>query len=602
MIKKITSILLMIIISLYIGLNINAAEEFTENLDLSSQYNEWELKENTGVFYLESNRLYNKSGNMSIEVNTSFTMSGLIENPYYAMDNVFVPGSGVETSRINVYSSLTTSTINSTFNLIYEAPEATEVMYLSNGDAENPSWDADFIENSYVSVVLVLSESLTSQARNDILDSFNLGGYFHNSTLHDNSPFNSIYTLATTVYLDPTSPGDLDLLPTTTGSIFDDTNQMATVSVDVMSNNETYFMISYDARYQLKYIFSANTDMSIFNDAYEAFYYTHEGERFMLFNHGTESMFKTTNWKTQKFIPYTIWNLDTNEMVTHDQVNVYIHMTVGDANHIVGYFYVDDFVIDRLIQVSTVFNYRWDPLVGSKSKYMPQLVVLDDTTVLNPTVAWQLSAAAASVSATVVMGGVLSATGVGASIGVPLMLVGTAVSAYLTYVAVDYEGALISGSTTEIEPANPSTDLLTEINTNYKEVNPNFTSIDTSTFPLWKLDFGAYNKFGNTPEVDDETVQIITLSYMTDGEVYVLEADQINTLASVDQYLDPDNNSTPFNPQGVNPSNPNNILYWVIGILGGVLLFKEFKLDKKPGLMILLLAAAAYLLYYLGVF
>jgi len=259
-------------------------------------------------------------------------------------------------------------------------------------------------------------------------------------------------------------------------------------------------------------------------------------------------MFKASNWQTQEFIPYTIWNLSTNEMVQHNRINVYMHMTLGDANHIVGYFYVDDFVIDRLMQVSTVFNYRWDPLVGSKSDWIPQAVILEDTATSEGNTSWQLKAAASSISATAVATGIAAMIPGGQPFAFGLFLMGSAITSYFTYLAEDYPGALHVGDTNQIELANVDQALLTDINDRFIELDPNFTNIDTSTFPLWKLDFGAYDEFGKTPEVDPNSINVVSLTYQTNGTVYTLDAEQIETEADVDDYLDPDNDSGIIDP------------------------------------------------------
>jgi hypothetical protein len=283
-------------------------------------------------------------------------------------------------------------------------------------------------------------------------------------------------------------------------------------------------------------------------------------------------------------------------------------MTLGDANHLVGYFYVDDFVIDRLIQVSTIFNYRWDPIIGtSKSEWMPQAVVLEDTAFTDGNTSWQFDAAAISVTSTAVLTGIAAAIPGGQPIALGIFIVGSAITWYFDYLADSYPGSLIVGDTSEISLANIDPELKTEINQKYTEIDEDFTAIDTNTFPLWKLDFGAYDKFGNTPEVDPESINVISLTYQTDGEVYTLEADSIRTMASIDDYLDPNNDSGIFNPYPTEPSTGITLpdgWYWYAGAaIVGYFLINTFKKAKRePGLMILLLAIIAYVLYILGVF
>jgi hypothetical protein len=487
--------------------------------------------------------------------------------------------------------------------MTYEAAEVTEFLFLNEGTMLDPDWTVNLDPDIYYSITIVLNENLTSDQRDKILTVFNAGGYYGSMTPGET------YHLAVTanvvsVYVDPTSPGDLDLLPNTSGSIFDNVNNMGSVSIDSINNNTYDFTIRYDNIYYLRYAFSANTDLSVFQNYHEAFYYTYENQHFIVFNNGAESMF-THYERIDAFIPYTIWNLDTNEIISHNQIDVYLYMTLGDANHLVGYFYVDDFVIDRLMQVSTIFNYRWDPFIGSKSDWMTKTVILEDTQISEGNISWQFQAAATSLAASATLAAILGATGVGLPIALPLLLVGSVVSAYFASTAYLYPGDLITGDVSQIELANVDPELKTEINQKYTEIDQDFTAIDTNSFPLWKLDFGAFEKVGSTAEVDAESINVISLSYQTDGEVYTLEADSIRTNATVDDYLDPNNNSGIFNPYPTEPID--SILpdgwYWYAGAaVVGYFLINTFKKAKRePGLMILLLAIIAYVLYILGV-
>jgi hypothetical protein len=602
---------------MFMSLKIYGTYVETQILDISTQFSTWELKDNAGVYMLESNRVRNVAESIELQLDTVFTSSnqefidsdndGLVDdpNPYYNMYDAFVMSYGAETSRINLYSSLTSTTLLGTHNMTYEAAEVTEFLFLNEGTMLDPDWTVNLDKDIYYSITIVLNENLTSDQRQRILTVFNSGGYYGSMTPGETYHL-AITANVVSVYVDPTNPGDLDLLPTTYGSIFDKVNNMGRVHIDEINNNTIDFTIMYDNIYYLRYTFSDNTDLSVFNNNYEAFYYTYEGEHFIVFNKGDQSMF-THYERTDAFVPYTIWNLDTNEIISHNQIDVYLYITLGDANHLVGYFYVDDFVIDRLMQISTIFNYRWDPFIGAKSDWMTKTVILEDTQISEGNISWQFQAAATSLAATATLAAILGATGVGLPIALPLLLMGSVVSAYFASTAYLYPGDLITGDVSQIELANVDPELKTEINQKYTEVDQDFTAIDTNSFPLWKLDFGAFEKVGSTAEVDAESINVISLSYQTDGEVYTLEADSIRTNATVDDYLDPNNNSGIFNPYPTEPSTgitlPEGWYLYAGAAVVGYFLINTFKRAKRePGLMILLLAVIAYVLYILGVF
>ncbi len=617
MIKKIMLLSIFIALSMFMSLKIYGAYVETQILDISTQFSSWELKDNAGVYMLESNRVKNEAESIELQLDTVFTSSNLEfidsdydgiyddPNPYYNMYNAFVMSYGSETSRINLYSSETSTTLIGTHDMTYEAAEVTEFLFLNEGTMLDPDWTVNLEKDIYYSITIVLNENLTADQRQRILTVFNAGGYYGSMTPGET------YHLAVTanvvaVYVDPTNPGDLDLLPSTSGSIFDDVNNMGRVHIDEINNRTIDFTIMYNNIYYLRYTFSDNTDLSVFNNNYEAFYYTYEDQHFIVFNKGDQSMF-THYERIDAFVPYTIWNLDTNEIISHNQIDVYLYMALGDANHIVGYFYVDDFVIDRLIQVSTIFNYRWDPLIGSYSEWIPEKVVLEDTQISEGNISWQLQGAATSLAATATLAVILGATGVGFPIAFPLLLAGGVIAAYYSAAAYLYPGDLITGDVSEIELANVDPELKNKINQKYAEVDEDFTAIDTNSFPLWKLDFGAYEKVGSTADVDPNSINVITLSYQTDGEIYTLQADSIRTYGSVDDYLDPNNDSGIFNPYPTEPSTGITLpegWYWYAGaMVAGYFFINTFKKAKRePGLMILLLAVIAYVLYILGVF
>ncbi|AUD62491.1 hypothetical protein BK010_02415 [Tenericutes bacterium MO-XQ] len=613
--RKVFILTVMIFLSFFVGLKMYATFIDTQILDITERFSIWTLKENNGIYMIESNRVENAAESIEIQLDTVFTSStnefidadsdGQVDdpNPYYNIYNAFVASSGSETTRINIYSSSYATSLLSTVNFTYEAAEVTEFMFLNEGTMVDPDWTVNLDPGVYYSITIVLNEALTMDQRERILNVFNNGGAW-GSMLPGETYHLAVTANVVTVYVDPNNPGDLDLLPTTQGTIFDDVNNMADVFISNINGYEVDFTIHYDTIYDLRYTFSDNTDMSIFNDNYEAFYYTYEDQHFMVFNKGTSSLFLTSNWKTQAFIPYTIWNLDTGEFVNYNQIDVYMYMTLGDANHIVGYFYVDDFVIDRLMQVSTVFNYRWDPLIGNKSDWMPQAVVLEDTAFTQGNTSWQFDAVAISASSTAVLTAIAASIPGGQPIALGIFLIGSVVTGYFDYLANSYPGSLIVGDTSEISRANPSPELKAKINQTYSNLDSDFTSIDTSTYPLWKLDFGAYDKFGNTPEVDPDSIEVISLTYQTDGLVYTLAADEINTNADVDDYLDPYNDSTIFNPYPTEPSDgiSINTLYYVIGAIAGYyILFDKMKIHKKPVLLILVILAAYYFLKTFGV-
>src|SRR5690606_28197609 len=153
-------------------------------------------------------------------------------------------------------------------------------------------------------------------------------------------------------------------LPSTAGSIFTNTSEMGRVYFNVNGYN-LIVKVEYGLNeYYIPFTMANGTDMSIFNNANKSYYYMYEGERFILINHGQESIFQTSNLSAQQWVGYSVWNLTTNELNTFDRVNVYLYSKLEEANNVYGYFYIDDFVVDHLLSVSLSMRYRYNYILG----------------------------------------------------------------------------------------------------------------------------------------------------------------------------------------------------------------------------------------------
>lgn len=590
--KKIVSIILLLLMAL-VFTNISASA-YTDayELEITNLFNNWTIEDNAGTYYLKSNRIKNKARSIEMELSTTYTWpfdSSVIEN--FVVDQL-----GSEKSRIDIYNDAQTIHKTSTYYLVYEAPEATESLYLSDGD----SWQPEMEVGKYYEIKLVLKSGLTELQRNNIKISFNNNLYHGDYKTIDFA----IYGHFEEIIINPTIPSDLALLPTTAGSIFSDTNGMGRVSL-AKDGNKVNMIINYDASYYLEYTFAPETDMSVFDDSYEVFYYTYENQKFILINHGTTSMFTASDWRSETFVPYTIWNLNTNELSTIDRFNVYMYVRPEAANHIAAYFYVDEFVIDRLMSVSLDFEYRYVNIFGSKGNWTPYISVLEDTTITPGGTAWQYKAATISTMATVIGAHIPVA-------GLPILIVGTPISLYfqyLTWEQIVERGNFTTGSINEIKKVNPSIMLKNEIDTAYSKAYGNFAGLDLSTYSLWRLDFGEFNKpLQRRVEVKDDSMSIIQFTYQTDGMVYTIDEDNINIISPVHPDL-----------QETIDTNSNwwddllSTLGWIGIIIGGLILILALsnlnkfldgmmKIFTDPKKLIIIGIIIVIILFILGVF
>lgn len=414
--------------------------------------------------------------------------------------------------------------------------------------------------------------------------------------------------------LNPDDVAFISSLPVTPGSIYNDPHLMYDVTVENIGYNVTFTINNNGSQIQFTKTFAPGTDFSIFNDNYEIKYYTYMGDYFIVFNHGSESLFYISEFDSSPFIPakypstfipYTIWNIETNEISTVDKFDVYLYAKEEDSNNVYGYFYVDQFVIDNLLSVTTTIEYRYKSIIGTVGDWTTISKVLEDTTINPGNIDWKLSAAAISSTATI-LGSMIP------GIGLPLLIIGTPISLYLQYLSYQelIDGNLLwTGSIDEIQMVTPSADLLQEVNASYQAIYPGFTGIDTTgTFKLWKLHIGTFNKpFQSNIEFSDENgISIMQMKYQTDGMLYTISEDEMDLN---------------FNPGELSEKEPNPPLfdfsilgkYGTLILIGGgiFVLFavlptieKGYKSAKRvisnPKLMIVIALIVIGVLIYLG--
>ncbi len=321
----------------------------------------------------------------------------------------------------------------------------------------------------------------------------------------------------------------VEMLPETRTSIFNETMDMGTVRF-IKSGFNLIVAINYDGlTYYLNYSFDFQQDMSVFENGFEVYYYTHENQKYILINQGNESMFTSSDIRKQTFVPYIIWNLSTNEFEKIERFNTYIHTRKESGNNAYAYFYVDEFVIEELLSVSLAFKYRYNKIFGGYTDWIEEYQILE-------------SGETNEVSALTWQGKVLSTTATATAIGSlipavrwPILAIGTAVMA-------------IVGSQTDTNPftvknieqiqiAEVDANLRKEMNEAYTKFNKDFTF--DNNLKTFKLHLGQYDRvltkgidIDTNYSVQDEQkgVNIIQFTYRTDGKLYTILGDNINVV------------------------------------------------------------------------
>lgn len=328
-------------------------------------------------------------------------------------------------------------------------------------------------------------------------------------------------------------PTPLELLPITRSSIYSLKMDMGSVKFVVDGFNLTA-IINYDNQiYYLKYSFDTSTDMSIFNNNYEVFYYSHNDNnkvnKYILVNLGNESIFTSRDIKKQTFIPYVVWNLNTDEIEKLDRFNTYMYTKKEAGNNVYAYFYVDEFIIDELLSISLAYRYRYAKTFGGYTEWEEQSMLLEaSNNVKVSPVTWQ--------------GKMLSTTAVAMSVGAfipgarwPILAVGTAV---LLYAGSQTDVSPVKfGNINQIEEVNTTNALTNELNSAFLKYDSNF-DLDPD-LKVFKLHLGQFDRafskgvdFDNDYSViDGQTgINIIQLTYRTDTKLYTIKGSNINVV------------------------------------------------------------------------
>ncbi len=329
-------------------------------------------------------------------------------------------------------------------------------------------------------------------------------------------------------------------LPETTGNVLGKEGSMGTVHFKVEGTN-VLAIISYNNQvYYVKYSFAANTDMSIFSNTYENYYYTSLNEKFIMVNQGDTSIFTVENILDQPFIPFTIWNLNTNELKTLKKYNVYMYSRKEEADNVYAYFYVDNYIIDHLVSVTVAMRYQYVYWWGDNGDWQYYYKTLDaDETNYGGGSGYLLD---------IITGSFFSVfSGVGGAITAKYRI-----ALFGSVLLRNVENPLFNyGQISEIEDINPSIELIQELNMAYSNEYPTFNGLNTD-LSVYKLHLGQFKKTFSKgiwidPEFNyignQEGINVVEFTYMTDTTMYEVKGEDIN-LSFV---AGPGTNETPTN-------------------------------------------------------
>lgn len=397
----------------------------------------------------------------------------------------------------------------------------------------------------------------------------------------------------TTVVDIPAETTTYDQLPNTDKSFFENAkvSEMGVVDFEVDNLNLDVLIQVDGEAYRLVYSMQAGTDMSMFTDEIESFYFTDDDQKFLLINIGDETMYNSTGEIRSTFQPYVLWHLNSDEIHVVNRFRSYM-FTVRELNNAVyAYFYTDEFIIERLLSISLRFEYRyhyWNPFNPS-GPWIQQDVVLEDTNnqYIN-TFGWQES--------WLLVGGALTLN--------PLILM--PVFQYGTYVSLlrtnGYStGDLFITSVQEIQKITPTGQFKTTLEQAYSKAYGGVNPVTiTSGMSVYKLFLGQYNDpWASGFEINNEFsaidqqkgINIIEMTYITQGQLYTIAGEQIQ----VDTTLGFGTNDEPFWPQF--PTINFNLEYSIGLIVFGVVMVIG-ALNHKGGITRIKLGEFLRLMFY----
>ncbi|VEU83358.1 hypothetical protein, partial [Acholeplasma hippikon] len=323
---------------------------------------------------------------------------------------------------------------------------------------------------------------------------------------------------------------------------FDSVQDLPMTAENVLGNvyftvngNEVIVTIWYDGTpYTLKYNFSSQTDMTIF-DA-EEIYFMKRSNKPQIFINLTKDrlylrdMLSAGSDKKPAFVPHVIWDLNTNTITKMEKYNAYAYVKQNNQGALIAYYYVDEFIMDNII--STTLSYtsrqRSDEWFGLVTRYTDWKTFIwshtseDTLHYRNLTSTWEWMIP-----------------------GYNLIFLGLRATTY-------YEMPRIQALDFTNLPSYYNVSKQ-EIEAEYQKVNASFTQLkDNPRYKVWafalqegkEFELGWFGKiqteFYNNPDNPDDpkNLKIIEIVYKTDDKLYTTVGKDMNLLITVEPKVD----------------------------------------------------------------
>jgi hypothetical protein len=461
-----------------------------------------------------------------MEFNT--TMSG-----WY---NFIVQNNGATYSRVDIYNAQSFGTPIKTYQIIYEAPEATELLLLSNG---NNVWNADVTAytGKWMQITLMLDPSASISLINNVEYWLNNYRGMYDFNINVRYEINLYQTVAD--------------LPLTAGNPQQTTPGKIGEVIDYFYDGVNNTFLATVRYYQDYNIAIQNIDFG--DDAFLDYvasinYYSIGNQKFFQFDFiDSEEVILTLSGEyATQWSGFAIWNLSTNDLVVYNRALALTYIDVEPDRDVYGYLYLPNIPIDDMLSVAGHFNYRfgYKDIIG-RQKYrdweIATFVLEKDQASYGSDIfnygllpQWTYDAVRIvgflnPVASLFTM--IPGLQDVGFLLNYTGRFSGIIAAALTTYGAID---KVVTGKIDEIETISPDTVLRAKLNTYYSEAAGEMIVLPTSV-DIHKLYFGAFTSYNtNVVDLDASSLVYTEITWVTNGQIYVLPEEFIDETSILD--------------------------------------------------------------------
>lgn len=487
---------------------------------------EWQRITLDGKYAIRTLRFQIDFTDVSMEFNTNIS----------GWENFIVQQVGSTYSRVDIYNDQLYGTPVKTYQITYEAPEATELLFLSDGLG---SWQVNVedYQGKWMSITLILDPGAS-------ITLINMVEYWMNN-------FPGMYDFNITAYYNINYYSTVADLPLTAGNPQQETPGMTGDVVDYFYDDENHRFIA-TVRYIEEYALAIeNIDFgeeNFIDKIAKINYYSIGDEKFFQFDFvDSEEVILTLSGEyATLWSGFAIWNLTTNKFYIYNRALALTYIDIEPDRDVFGYLYLPNINIDDMLSVSGFFSYRfgYKNIIGQQ-KYRAW-----------ETATFALEKDEASYGSSIFNYGVLPQWTYDAvkyvGFSNPIATLFTMIPGledigfYLNYVG-RYSGFLsatltgagaidkvVTGKIDEIETISPDGTLREKVNELWTEKTGELIVLPTNA-QLHKLYFGAFTDYNtNVVDIDEDTLTYTEITWMTDKKIYTLTEPMITEVTTLD--------------------------------------------------------------------